>query len=227
LFLRIILCYYTLIFLYIHPEIKLAQAKHSIIWLHGLGSSGDNMRGLAQEIKAQMPVHHVFLDAPVQKVTINAGMMMPAWYDIVGDTLLARQDSPGIKQSAAIVKHNIQLLCAQGFLEENIYLAGFSQGAAISLYTGILSEVKIGGIIALSGYLPLMHELSCARNVPMFVAAGSFDMVVQPAWTDASVTWLKQHACDVITYKSYPMDHSVCQDEMRDISAWLDTKLGG
>ena len=142
---------------------------HSIIWLHGLGADGHDFEGIVPELKLpqQAATHFVFPNAPVQAVTINGGMRMPAWYDILEASLHRKVDVAGIYQSAAQITPLIDREIAAGIAPEQIILAGFSQGGVIALHTGLRYPKRLGGIIALSTYLPTLAALgsrSCSRQ---------------------------------------------------------------
>jgi phospholipase/carboxylesterase len=199
-------------------------SKHVCIWLHGLGASGEDMRMIAQSMQVEgMIIRHVFLDAPIRPVTINQGMNMPAWYDIVGTQLTDREDKAGIDESFNHICSTISTICQNGFSPQQIVLAGFSQGAAMALYTALNCEQPLGGVIALSGYLPLSTQLSPKQHtsLPMFIGYGRYDSIVMPAWTQATVSWLKEKKYSAVTVKDYPIDHSVCAEEVMSVSKWF------
>jgi phospholipase/carboxylesterase len=198
-----------------------------IIWLHGLGSNAENMRGVAALLALKHPTKHVFLDAPVRPITINGGLMMPAWYDIVGSRLTDREDRVGIMQSSEQITSVIKKEIQAGFSSQQIFLAGFSQGAAMALFTGLEYTENLGGIIALSGYLPLFQEVCLAqsREVPIFAGAGLNDTIVLPDWTRWSLQQLKNQGYQSIQYYEYPMEHQICDKEARDLSVWMNEEV--
>jgi phospholipase/carboxylesterase len=207
-----------------------SPAQACVIWMHGLGADASDMAGLAEQPSiAQLPLRHVFVDAPVRPVTLNAGMPMRAWYDILGMKLTDREDKQGILESEQHILAMIDSQLQAGFSPEQIVLAGFSQGGAMALYTALHSERKLGGVIALSSYLPL--ALQCkpilASKTPFFLAGGSYDPMVLPTWTEQSKDWLLDKGYHNITWHQYPMEHSICAQEVLDIARWLSTNLTG
>jgi len=203
------------------------KAEACVIWMHGLGSNADDMAGLASQLPLKVPMRHVALNAPIRPVTLNQHMPMPAWYDIVGMKLTDREDRQGILESEHIILKAIEQQVADGFSHEQIFLAGFSQGGAMALFTGLHAMPVLGGIIALSAYLPLASacEVKLNSKTPVFIGSGRFDPMVLPAWTAQSVAWLKQKGFDKITVRDYPMEHSVCIEEIRDIAVWLEASV--
>ncbi len=203
------------------------KAKACIIWMHGLGANAQDMMGLAEQLSLHQAVRHVFLDAPIRSVTLNNGLPMRAWYDIVGIRLNDREDRDGITQSQQMIRQAIQAQVSEGFIPEQIFLAGFSQGGAMALYAGLQSEQPLGGLIALSAYLPLATELMQTQNthLPIFMASGKFDPIVLPEWTKLSYDHLLRLGLKSVTLREYPMDHSICMDEMHDLMQWLDSSI--
>ena len=199
--------------------------KICIIWLHGLGADANNMRGLAEQLhlQDQLSLTNIYLNAPYRTITINANMRMRAWYDIVGDKLTDREDQQGITASQTQIMQEINTQLDNGFQASQIFVAGFSQGGAMSLYTALHTELKLGGVIVLSGYLPLIKlcQPNLSYETPFFIAYGSFDQIVLPDWTKYSINWLKNNNYNNITNYEYPMEHSVCQKELLDLAAWL------
>lgn len=198
--------------------------------MHGLGADGSDMAGIASYPALEsLPLNHVFMNAEIRPVTINGGVSMRAWYDIVGLTSSDREDKQGILQSQAQIMTVIQEQIEAGFREEQIILAGFSQGGAMSLYTALHSERNLGGVIALSAYLPLALESKpiLSKDTPIFIGSGRFDTVVLPAWTEQSSLWLQKEGYTRVTQHDYPMEHSICPQEIEDISIWLQSWLEG
>ena len=156
------------------------EAKGCVIWMHGLGADANDMKGLVNELNLSTPVRHVFLDAPVRPVTLNNHMPMRAWYDITGMTLTDREDRAGILESEATIRDVLLQQQADGFSLDKIFLAGFSQGGAMALFTGLSTHGALAGLIVLSGYLPLASEAktSLQFDTPMFVASGDHDPLV-------------------------------------------------
>ena len=205
--------------------------ESTVIWLHGLGADGGDFAALVPELDldACPPIHFVFPHAPAIAVTLNSGYVMPAWYDLYGADLVARQDQAGIEKSALAIAALIEHEMARGVASERIVLAGFSQGCALALHTALRLPKPLAGIIALSGYLPLADTLRAERqeanaHTPIFMAHGNMDPVVAPARGEASRDLLVQLGYPV-QWRSYPMEHSVHPQEVADISAFLATVL--
>jgi phospholipase/carboxylesterase len=195
-----------------------------IIWMHGLGADASDMAGLAAHPSiAALPFTHIFIDAPVRPVTINAGMKMRAWYDIIGFELSDREDKEGILQSQAQIFEVINAQLNAGFQADQIMLAGFSQGGAMALRTALHCNLPLAGVIALSAYLPLALECNpvLSRNTPIFLGLGQFDPVVIPQWTEISARWLAANDYTQITLQQYPMEHAICSEEINDVASWL------
>ncbi len=195
-----------------------------VIWMHGLGADAQDMAGLAEQLPLKVPVRHVFMDAPVRPVTLNNGMPMRAWYDIVGLTVADREDSVGIAKSEAILRDVIDSQCRDGFSPNQIYLAGFSQGGAMALFAGLQAHIAIGGIIALSAYLPLAAscQIALTSKTPMFIALGTNDEVVLPNWTRQAIQFIESKGFHQLSVYDYPMGHSICMKEINDIALWLN-----
>jgi phospholipase/carboxylesterase len=206
--------------------------KASIIVLHGLGADGNDFVPFTQELdlRAVGPVRWVFPHAPVIPVTINGGYRMRAWYDIVAGDLGRRQDEKGLRQSQALVEELIAREKKRGTPAERIVLAGFSQGCAIALLTGLRHAERLAGIVGMSGYLPLAETTQAERSdanrlTPIFLAHGTTDPVVPLAGGEMSRDALRALGLDV-EWHEYPMPHSVCMEEVRDLNAWLLKVLG-
>jgi phospholipase/carboxylesterase len=211
----------------IHVKQTTQVAKACIIWMHGLGSSAEDMMGLATQLPLVVPVRHVFLDAPMRPVTMNNGMLMPAWYDITGLSLADREDEIGITGSARFIEQVIQTQVEAGFDSTQIFLAGFSQGGAMALYTGVHASMPLAGLISLSAYLPLQTrcQVRCPLSTPCFIAAGTKDVVVLPAWTQYGYSWLLERQFTDVSWFDYLMEHTVCHQELLDLSQWLTPRI--
>ena len=213
-----------------HIQLEIGPSpQHCIIWLHGLGADGRDFVPVAQEMNLPVAVRYLFPHAPEQPITINGGYIMRAWYDIAADDIAAKQDSVGIHASQAAITALIAQETARGMAPQNIYLAGFSQGAAIALHTGLRHLPQLGGIVALSGYLPLAETLAhdgyaMPKNIPIFMAHGRDDTVVPFATGQASADILRKQSYQ-LEWQEYAMSHSVCTEEIRDIENWLAGQL--
>lgn len=217
------------------PRVEIDSAPHptaAVIWLHGLGADGNDFAALVPELDLRHcpPIRFVFPHAPSMPVTLNGGYVMPAWYDILGADLVSRQDAAGIQRSARAITALIEHEVARGIAHQNIVLAGFSQGCAMALHTGLRLPHRLAGIMALSGYLPLADTLPAERHpanahTPIFMAHGTMDPVVAPARGEASRDLLTSLGYPV-QWHSYPMAHSVHPREVSDLSAFLARVLG-
>jgi phospholipase/carboxylesterase len=208
-----------------------ASPRYSVIWLHGLGADGHDFAPIVPELVAvDWPaLRFVFPHAPVQPVTVNGGMPMRAWYDIVGFDLLARQDEAGVRASIAAVEALIARENERGVPAERIVLAGFSQGGAIALAAGLRHAKRLAGIVALSTYLPIADTLAAERSaanadVPIFQAHGTFDPVVIPPRGSDSRDLLQRLGYHV-EWHDYPMAHAVCAEEIADLRTWLGRRF--
>lgn len=208
-----------------------ADPSYAVIWMHGLGADGHDFESIVPELcERQWPgIRFLFPHAPVRPVTINGGMRMRAWYDIRSLDRTALGEAPGLRESIAAVGDLIQMLVKQGFASERIFIAGFSQGGAVALCAALRYPKALAGIIALSTYLPLAEklptELSAANaKVPIFMAHGIHDPVVV---MDLGLLSAKQMRALGLTvdWFQYPMPHSVCQEEIVALRAWLRPKL--
>lgn len=214
------------------PHITLDSGRnprYSIIWLHGLGASGDDFVPVAQALDLPQAVRFIFPHAPVRPVTVNGGHVMPAWYDIADSRIDAAQDAAGIAASRREIEKLMAQEAARGVIPSHIFLAGFSQGGAIALHTGLHAQAGLGGILALSTYLPLAETTSAAdlrraSGRPVFMAHGLHDTVVPCALGRQSAARLQQLGC-VIEWHEYPMPHSVCDEEIGDIESWLTRQM--
>jgi phospholipase/carboxylesterase len=203
-----------------------APAAAAVIWLHGLGADGHDFPPIVPELRlpAGSAVRFVFPHAPRIPVTLNGGMIMPAWYDI--KSLDARgQDEAGIRQSDAKLQRLIGRELERGVASDRIVVAGFSQGGAIALFTGLRYAEPLAGILALSTFLvapvALAAELSDAnRQVPIFQAHGTYDPMVPHDKGLATRQWLVSHGWQVEAH-DYPMAHQVCLEEIQAIGLWL------
>jgi len=204
-------------------------AGRSIIWLHGLGADGHDFEPLVPELGLPFAVRFVFPHAPVRPVTINAGMAMRAWYDLVSLESAAREDETGIRASAAEVVQLIERERTRGIAPARIVLAGFSQGGAVALHVGLRATDALGGVVALSTYLPLARSVASQRSdasllAPIWMAHGDADPVIPLASAEASRAILEQLGYR-LSWHTYGMGHGVCAEQVRDLGAWLTDRL--
>ena len=207
-------------------EIGSADATHSVIWLHGLGADGHDFEPIVNELTLTHNIRFIFPHAPNIPVSINNGMVMPAWYDIRLPQIDKGQDTEGIKKSQQSILALIEREIERGIKSENIILAGFSQGGAIALHTALRYEKPIAGIMALSTYLPLADIVEKEineqnKNTPILIAHGTLDPVVPYQLAIDTQSTLTQLGFST-ELKKYEMEHSVCADEIDDISNWIN-----
>ena len=202
-----------------------AAPTASLIVLHGLGADGNDFVPFAEELdlRAVGPVRFVFPHAPTRPVTINGGYVMRAWYDIAGPG--GPEDEAGLRASQAQVEALIARERERGVPASRIVLAGFSQGCAMTLMTGLRHRERLAGLAGLSGYLPLAARTVGERSdanalVPIFLAHGSADPMIPLPRATASRDALGALGYGV-EWHEYPMPHSVCAEEVRDLNRWL------
>lgn len=199
----------------------------SVIWLHGLGADGSDFVPIVQELDLSgcPGIRFIFPHAPTMPVTINNGYIMRAWYDILVSDLVRREDEAGLRKSQELVEQLIAQEKARGIPAERIVVAGFSQGCAMTLQTGLRHPEKLAGLLCLSGYLPIHTTVASEahganRDTPIFMAHGRQDPVVTIDRAEASRDILQSLGYKV-EWHEYMMPHSVCAEEVADIGAWL------
>lgn len=207
------------------------RPEAAVIWLHGLGADGNDFAAIVPELNLTgcPPIRFVFPHAPEIPVTINGGYVMPAWYDILGTETQKREDEAGIRRSALAIEALVAREVQRGVDPQRIVLAGFSQGCAMVLHTGLRHPQRLAGIVALSGYLPLAHELPAQaspanRQIPIFMAHGSADPMIMIGRAEASRDALQAMGYPV-QWHSYPMPHSLHPREIQDIARFLCSVL--
>jgi len=213
-------------------EIETApKPTHAVIWMHGLGANNQDFAPLATELGLtdSPAVRFVFPNAPVRPVTINGGMAMRAWYDIFAPDFVRREDVDGMQDSQRAIQALITRENMRGIPAQHIVLAGFSQGCAMTLQTGLRHPETLAGLMGLSGYLPLADRVASEahranQHTPIFLAHGTFDPVVVLARAESSRDVLRAQGYNV-DWKTYPMPHSVCPQEIQDIGHFLRTVL--
>lgn len=214
-------------------EIETApNPRHAVVWLHGLGADGNDFAPIVPELvdRSWPALRFVFPHAPVRPVTVNGGMPMRAWYDIKGMAIADKQDEAGMRASIAELDALIAREGGRGVAPRRVLVAGFSQGGAIALAGGTRHVSRLGGLVALSTYLPLAGKTQAERSAanaatPIFMAHGSHDPIVPPALGESSRDALRALGY-AVEWHGYPMAHQVCAEEIADLRAWIGARLG-
>jgi phospholipase/carboxylesterase len=203
------------------------SADASVIWLHGLGADGHDFEPIVPHLDAALTsrTRFVFPHAPKRPVTINGGYVMRAWYDVVDADIARRADADGVHESERILHDYIETEVANGIPPERIVVAGFSQGGAITLHGGLRYPQRLAGVLGISCYLPLPNAIAkgsapANATTSVFMAHGTEDPVIPVAAGKQSRDYLKNLDYD-IEWHTYPIPHSVCLEEIEDISRWL------
>lgn len=219
------------------PAIELETGPNpqfAVIWMHGLGADGNDFAPIVPYLglPAALRVRFIFPHAPSMPVTCNGGYVMPAWYDIISLAPDSRTvDSAGLQRSCTAIRQLIQRENERGIASERIVLAGFSQGGAMAYTAGLTHPSALAGIIALSAYIPAPEllgdkDIAANRNTPIFAGHGTQDDVVGLELGQSA--YQRLHAAGhPISWHDYPMPHSVCEEEIADIGAWLSERLSG
>jgi len=207
-----------------NPE---TEPAYVVIWLHGLGADGHDFEAIvpALQLPAALPIRYVFPHAPMRPVTVNMGMVMRAWYDILEMDVSRKVDTGNIATSSDQLKDLIQRELNAGIPSDRIVLAGFSQGGAIALHTALRYPEPLAGILALSTYLPTIESLAAERsdanrNLPIFMVHGEHDPVIPIVHAEDTREQLTRLGY-AIQWRVYPMEHQVCNDEVGDIRTWM------
>jgi len=210
-----------------------ADPKGTVIWMHGLGADGWDFVPIVRELPLPQDLHlrFIFPHAPVRPVTINNGHEMRAWYDIKMNDISRVPDEAGIRESQASIEALIAREEKRGVSADRIVLAGFSQGGAIALQAGLRHRERLGGIVALSTYLPLEDSLdreaaAANKRTPIFMAHGTQDPVIPVQLAEASKRALEQRGYDV-AWQTWPMPHSVCAEEVEELGGFFIRAYGG
>ena len=205
--------------------------KGSIIWLHGLGADCWDFVSIVKELNLpeDLPLRFIFPQAPMRPITINNGQVMPGWYDISMSELHRKPDEAGVRQSQAMIEQLIAREIERGIPSDKIVLAGFSQGGAIALQTGLRYAKELGGIMALSTYLTLEDSFATEAtlanaNIPILMAHGTQDPLIPLDLAKASREKMQSRGYK-IEWHEYPMPHSVCMEEVEDIGAWIQARF--
>lgn len=206
-------------------------AQACVIWLHGLGATKHDFVSVVPLL--QLPDNHntrfIFPQAPTRPVTLNAGIAMPAWYDIYDIQLGAQEDHDGIISASQTIHALLDEQVQQGIPAKNIMLVGFSQGAALALHSGLHYSQPLAGLTVLSGYLPIPSTLPAANdiangNTPILMMHGTNDPVLPIIFGEVSQQRLAEQGYNV-TWKTYPMEHTVSIPQLKDISHWLQQRV--
>ena len=211
-------------------EMETAPApRASVVWLHGLGADGHDFAPIVPELKLSFPVRFVFPHAPMRAVTINNGAVMRAWYDVRGVGGERREDAEGVRASQRGIEALVARERARGIEAKRIVLAGFSQGGAMALHTGLRHPERLAGVLALSCFLPLADTLGAEaapanRDVPIFMAHGAYDDLIPMQRARQAHDVLVGLGWQVV-WHDYPMPHAVCAEEIADVAAWLHDVL--
>ena len=208
-----------------------AEPKGSIIWMHGLGADCWDFVSIVKELglAEDLPLRFIFPQAPSRPITINNGQVMPGWYDISMAELQRKPDEAGVRQSQAAIDQLIAREIERGISADKIILAGFSQGGAIALQTGLRYRDALGGIMALSTYLTLEDSLGAEAamanaNIPILMAHGTQDPVIPLSLAMSSRTKMQAQGYK-IEWREYPMPHSLCMEEVDDIGVWIAARF--
>ena len=205
--------------------------KGSIIWLHGLGADCWDFVSIVKELNLPeaLPLRFIFPQAPMRPITINNGQVMPGWYDISMDEVHRKPDEAGVRQSQSMIEQLIAREIERGIPSDKIILAGFSQGGAIALQTGLRYAKELGGIMALSTYLTLEDSFATEAtlanaNILILMAHGTQDPLIPLDLAKASRAKMQSRGYK-IEWHEYPMPHSVCMEEVEDIGAWIQARF--
>ncbi|MGH7307932.1 MAG: alpha/beta hydrolase [Candidatus Rokuibacteriota bacterium] len=214
-------------------EVETGRAPQAtVIWMHGLGADGHDFEPIVPELALPitLPVRFVFPHAPPRPVTINRGMVMRAWYDVRDDGGERREDEAGVRASQDQIEALVAHEKARGVPADRIVLAGFSQGGAMALHTGLRHGERLAGVLALSCFLPLAGTLAAEaspanRDAPIFLAHGTHDAVIPLARARRARAALEGLGYGV-QWHEYPMPHAVCAEEIADVARWLRDLFG-
>ena len=204
-------------------------ANRSVIWLHGLGADGNDFAPIVPHLQVadHLQIRYVFPHAPKRAVTINGGMLMPAWYDILSMHIEREVDATQLRQSAAAVDALIAREVARGIQPEHIVLAGFSQGGAVVYEAALSHPQRLAGLLVMSSYLATAASITCHpanKQLPILIQHGSQDPIVAEQLGQQAYQWLQQRGYPV-SYQRYAMQHQVCAEQIQQIAAWLTKVL--
>lgn len=201
---------------------------HAVIWLHGLGATANDFPPIVPELglKNSPSIRFIFPQAHDRPITINGGMSMPGWYDIKGINIEDKQDADGMAESHAMVEGLLDGLVESGIPSQNIILAGFSQGGAVTYFTGVRTQHELAGMLTLSTYLPFDSDTKdqqsgVNKQTPILACHGTHDGVVPMALGEMSVNTLKDLGY-AVRWETYPMEHQVVMPQIKDIGQWIN-----
>ncbi len=203
----------------------------SVIWLHGLGADGNDFKPIVNELglPSEAAIRFIFPHSPSRPVTINGGMVMPAWYDILEMTIERSVDEVQLRESAEFITDFVENEIANGISNDRIIIAGFSQGGAVAIETALTFNKKLAGLLLMSTYFATKDSIKLAsenRTIPIEIHHGQYDPVVPVQLSEVSEKELKEKGY-FVEMKNYPMEHSVCPQQIKDIGVWIDHCLGG
>ena len=201
----------------------------AVIWLHGLGADGNDFAPIVSQLRlpADMAIRFIFPNAPSMPVTVNGGFVMPAWYDDFEMQIDRKVDLPGILASVKAIGGFVDRELARGIASKRLVIAGFSQGGAIAYHLALGHTTPLGGLLAMSTYLATAENLTFSpanKEIPIAIHHGTFDKIVPESLGRKAAGRLKEKGYRV-SYQSYPMEHSVCPEQIADISKWLQGVL--
>ncbi|GAB2578121.1 alpha/beta hydrolase [Nitrincola alkalisediminis] len=204
-------------------------ARYCVIWLHGLGANGHDFEPILPELglPSNHSVRFIFPHAPTIPVTINGGMIMPAWYDILDINIERKVDIQQLKDSAQAIERLIEREIQRGIPSHNIILAGFSQGGAVVYHTALNTHYPLAGLLALSTYFATPKHTDFTRQnqaLPILIQHGLYDDVVPEALGQQAKTLLTDQGFTV-EYETFPMEHSLCLEQVKRIGQWLTSRL--
>jgi phospholipase/carboxylesterase len=213
-----------------HIEVETqSNPTASVIWLHGLGADGNDFKPIVNELglPADSAVRFIFPHSPSIPVTINGGMVMPAWYDILEMSIDREVDELQLRESAQAIEHFIASEVSRGIASEKIIIAGFSQGGAVAIETALTSSKNLAGLLLMSTYFATKDSIKFSelnKNIPIEIHHGTHDPVVPIQLSDVSHQTLLANGYQV-NVKTYPMEHSVCPQQIKDIGVWISQCL--
>ena len=206
-----------------------SDPTYCVIWLHGLGADGNDFAPIVPHLKLpdNLAVRFIFPHAPEMPVTVNGGMVMPAWYDIIEMEIDRRVDIEGLLSSAALIDKFIDRELERGLEEKNIIIAGFSQGGAVAYHLTLNRPVRLGGLLAMSSYCPtcsMIHDHTPHTGLPIEIHHGLYDPVVPERLGREARGFLEEHGYAPV-YRTYPMEHNVCAEQIEDIGRWFQAVM--